>query len=54
MKDPQVKELKNPQELKAPALQRFENAETFEKAWKEKKNDRHHRRGHWAPKDGRP
>ena len=32
MKDPQVEELKKLQELKAPAIQRSKNAETFEKA----------------------
>ena len=43
-----------PQELKAQAPQRFNNAETFEKAWKEKKNDRRHQKGYQAPQDRRP
>ena len=54
MKDPQVEELKKPQEPKVPAPHCSENAETSEKAWKEKKNNRRHWRGHWASKDGRP
>ena len=53
MKDLQVKESKKPQKPKAPVPQHSENAETFKKAWKEKKNDCPYRRGHWAPKNGR-
>ena len=54
IKDLQSKELKKPQKPKAPAPQRFKNIETSEKAWKEKKNDCRHQRGHQIPKDGRP
>ena len=53
MKDPQVEELKKPQEPKTSTLQRSENAETSEKAWKEKKNNCRHQCNHRAPKDGR-
>ena len=51
MKDPQVKELKKPQEPKAPACQCSENAGTSKKAWKEKKNNSRHQRSYQAPKD---
>ena len=46
MRDPRVEKPKSkPQESKAPAPQRFDNAKTSEKARKEKKkNDRKHRR----------
>ena len=54
MKDLRVEKSKKPQELKAPAPQCFENVETFEKARKEKKNNRCHWRGYRPPKDGRP
>ena len=42
MKDFQVKELKKPQEPKGSAPQHFKNAETCEKARKEKKNNYRH------------
>ena len=53
MKSPQVKETKKPQESKPLDFQRSENAETSEKARKEKKNNCRHWRGHRAPKGGR-
>ena len=43
-----------PQEPKTQAYQRFDNAEISKKAWKEKKNDRRHQKGHQAPQDGKP
>ena len=40
MKDPRFEKPKSkPQKSKAPALQRFDNIETSEKAWKEKKKN---------------
>ena len=53
IKDPQVEEPEKSQELKPPALQHSENAETFEKTQKKKKNKCHHQCGHRAPKNGR-
>ena len=59
--DEPTKESKNldknssrPQKPKTQAPLRSDNAETSEKAWKEKKNDRQHQRGHRASQDRKP